>query len=105
MWVMSTGKIPFEEELYDPELALAIFNGYRPKINKGTPQCYVELMEKCWHNNLTERPSAEIIFNILEEWIRDLDETTESVLMFLNAEMPNIDSESLYNDTAWSETH
>ncbi|RHZ88272.1 hypothetical protein Glove_24g7 [Diversispora epigaea] len=50
MWVISTGKIPFERELYDPELA---------------------------------------------EWIRDLNETLESSLMFLNAdqEMQNVDSE------------
>ena len=44
MWVISTGKIPFEKELYDPELAIAIFNGYRPKTNRGTPQWYVKLM-------------------------------------------------------------
>ncbi|RHZ85633.1 hypothetical protein Glove_63g63 [Diversispora epigaea] len=95
--------------LYDPELAIAIFNGDRPKIYKGTPQCYVELMEKCWHNNPSERPSAETIYDISERWVLDLtyNETTENALMFLNAdqEMQNIDSESLYNETAYSETH
>ncbi|RHZ50483.1 hypothetical protein Glove_498g18 [Diversispora epigaea] len=86
MWVISTGKIPFERELYDPKLAMAILSGYRPKINKGTPQCYVELMEKCWHNNPSERPSAEMIFNILENWIENLTYSVKSeyVLMFLD---------------------
>ncbi|RHZ82111.1 hypothetical protein Glove_114g165 [Diversispora epigaea] len=109
MYVISTGKIPFEGELYDPELAIAIFNGYRPKINKGTPQCYVELMEKCWHNDPSERPSAEMIFNKSEKFLSLIYEhviTTEEKLMFLNAdqEMQNIDSESLHNETNWSET-
>ncbi|RHZ85635.1 hypothetical protein Glove_63g61 [Diversispora epigaea] len=109
MWVISTGKIPFEGELYDPELAIAIFNGYRPKIHKGTPQCYVELMEKCWHNNPSERPNAKTIYYKLETWVDGLiyDRKTEDRLMFLKAdqEMQNIDSESLYNETIYSKTH
>ncbi|RHZ89624.1 hypothetical protein Glove_13g51 [Diversispora epigaea] len=126
MWVISTGKIPFEGELYDPELAIAIFNGYRPKIHKGTPQCYVELMEKCWHNDPSERPSAKKIFYILENWIQYLyhSDESEDILKFFNGdqevldyfenaltflkadqEMQNIDSESLYNEITWSSTH
>ncbi|RHZ46807.1 hypothetical protein Glove_606g69 [Diversispora epigaea] len=108
MWVISTGKIPFEGELYDPELAISIFNGNRPEINKGTPQCYVSLMKKCWHNNPSERPSAEMIFNILEKWILDLSYNfkSEDVLGFLNSdqEMQKVGSELLYNETTWSET-
>ncbi|RHZ82065.1 hypothetical protein Glove_114g177 [Diversispora epigaea] len=107
MWVISTGKIPFEKELYDPELAVSIFNGHHPKIHKGTPQYFVELMEKCWHNDSSERPSAEMIFNMVEEWIRDLNETLESSLMFLNAdqEMQNVDSESLCSEITRSGSH
>ncbi|RHZ51822.1 hypothetical protein Glove_469g19 [Diversispora epigaea] len=109
MWVISTGKIPFEGESYDPGLAISIFNGYRPKIHKGTPKCYVDLMEKCWDNNPTERPSAEMIFNTLEVWIRDLSyfEKSENALIFLNADqnMQNIDSELLYNGTTMFKTH
>ncbi|RHZ64821.1 hypothetical protein Glove_320g132 [Diversispora epigaea] len=87
MWVISTGKIPFAIRAYDSELAFDIFSGLRPKINEGTPQCYVELMEKCWHKDPTKRPNAEMIFNALEEWIDELmykDETKHSI-MFLNA--------------------
>ncbi|RHZ82121.1 hypothetical protein Glove_114g89 [Diversispora epigaea] len=110
MWVISTGKNPYEKELYDPELAIAIFNGYRPKIHKGTPQCYVELMKKCWHNNPVERPNAETIYRTLEKWVRNLvyDRKTEDTPMFLKAdqEMQNMDSEALHNnETAYSETH
>ncbi|RHZ88958.1 hypothetical protein Glove_19g64 [Diversispora epigaea] len=98
MWVIS-GKIPFEGELYDPLLAMTIFSGHRLKVHKRTPQCYVELMEKCWHENPAERPSAETIFVKLEEWIRDLTyfENEENA----NQKMQNVDSESLYNETSF----
>ncbi|RHZ74172.1 hypothetical protein Glove_227g143 [Diversispora epigaea] len=38
---------------YDSELAVDIFNGLQPKINKGTTQCYIELMKvfKCRSTN------------------------------------------------------
>ncbi|RHZ80751.1 hypothetical protein Glove_132g209 [Diversispora epigaea] len=109
MWIVSTGIMPFEGELYNSEQAIAIFNGYRQKIKKGTPQCYVKLMEECWKNDPSERPSAETILIILENWIYDLIyfEKSEDALMFLNAyqEMQNIDSESLHNETSWSKIH
>ncbi|RHZ45956.1 hypothetical protein Glove_641g14 [Diversispora epigaea] len=114
MWVISTRKIRFEEDLYDPELAIAIFNGYRPKIHKGTTQC--------WHNNPSECPSAEKSFVMLEKWIIYLNcieksefsnsdheslDYLKNALTFLNAdqEMQNIDSESLCKEITWSSTH
>ncbi|RHZ81820.1 hypothetical protein Glove_117g446 [Diversispora epigaea] len=88
MWIISTGKTPFDNCAYDSKLAVDIFNGLRPKINKGTPQCYVELMEKCWHKDPSERPNAEMISNISESWVDGLlyDEKAEDSHMFLNAE-------------------
>ncbi|RHZ81588.1 hypothetical protein Glove_117g477 [Diversispora epigaea] len=45
-------------------------------------------MEKCWHKDPSERPSAEMISDISENWVEDLlyDVETEDSLMFLNAE-------------------
>ncbi|RHZ62068.1 hypothetical protein Glove_344g49 [Diversispora epigaea] len=87
MWIISTGNKPFAIRTYDSELAVDISNGLRPKINKGTPQCYVELMEKCWHKDPVERPSAEMIYSMSEIWISELyDAKTEHSLMFLNAD-------------------
>ncbi|RHZ70761.1 hypothetical protein Glove_267g35 [Diversispora epigaea] len=88
MWIISTGKIPFAIRAYDRELAVDIFNGLRPKINRDTPQCYVELMEKCWHKDPTKRPNAKMIFDKSEEWIEELmyNDKTEHSLMFLNAD-------------------
>ncbi|RHZ76555.1 hypothetical protein Glove_196g36 [Diversispora epigaea] len=88
MWVISTGKRPFSNRAYDSELTADIFNGLRPKIDKSTPQCYIELMEKCWLKDPSERPSAETIYDTSEKWIEDLlyDEKSADSLMFLNAE-------------------
>ncbi|RHZ64401.1 hypothetical protein Glove_325g31 [Diversispora epigaea] len=88
MWVISTGKRPFANSAYDAELATDIFNGLRPKINKYAPQCYIELMEMCWHKDLSERPFVEIIYDRSEKWIKDLlyDKKSTDSLMFLNAE-------------------
>ncbi|RHZ79881.1 hypothetical protein Glove_140g4 [Diversispora epigaea] len=102
MWTISTGKKPFANSAYNSELAVDIFNGLRPKTNKGTPQCYIELMEKCWSKDLSERPSAEIIYDISEKWIEDLmyNKKTEHSLMFLNADQKmqdENDDEDLYS--------
>ncbi|RHZ58631.1 hypothetical protein Glove_372g72 [Diversispora epigaea] len=88
MWFISTGKRPFANRAYNAELAVEIFNGLRLKTNKDTPQCYIELMEKCWHKDLSERPSAEAIYDMSENWIEDLlyDKKSVDSIMFLNAE-------------------
>ena len=38
---MSTGKPPYGSVPHDEKLALAICNGLRPRVAKGTPQCYI----------------------------------------------------------------
>ncbi|RHZ72881.1 hypothetical protein Glove_236g22 [Diversispora epigaea] len=88
MWVISTGKIPFSDRAYDLELALEILEGLRLKVKEGTPQCYVELMKKCWHKDPSKRPSTEIILEQLNKWIPELKlkVRTENSLMFLNAD-------------------
>ncbi|RHZ45058.1 hypothetical protein Glove_692g16 [Diversispora epigaea] len=111
MWTISTGKKPFANRAYDSELAVDIFNGLRPKINQGTPQCYVELMELCWHKDPSKRPSAKIISDLSEYWVEDLlyNQETEDSLMFLNAEqkMPDedVDEDLSSTETIHSEAY
>ncbi|RHZ84618.1 hypothetical protein Glove_79g104 [Diversispora epigaea] len=109
MWIISTGQIPFAIRAYDSELAVDIFNGLRPKINKGTPQCYLELMEKCWHKDLTKRPNAKMIFDTSEKWIEELmyNDKTENSLMFLkaNEKMQDEDFELSSAETTHSEAY
>src|ERR1043165_1835623 len=43
--------------------ALAICNGLRPRVAKGTPQCYIDLVNQCLDVNPEKRPSAEELWN------------------------------------------
>ncbi|RHZ67570.1 hypothetical protein Glove_300g23 [Diversispora epigaea] len=106
MWMISTGKIPFSNRTYDLELTLEILDGLRPKIKKGTPQCYVELMKKCWHKDPSERPRTKIIYSTLGIWAVELklNEQAEFSLEFLNdQEIKNEDFELLSTETIHSE--
>ncbi|RHZ74817.1 hypothetical protein Glove_219g162 [Diversispora epigaea] len=109
MWIISTGKIPFAIRAYDSELAVDIFNGLRPKINRDTPQCYIELMEKCWHKDPTKHPSTKMIFDTSERWIEELmfNDNTEHSLMFLkaNEKMQDKDFEFSSAETTHSGTY
>ncbi|GET02069.1 kinase-like domain-containing protein [Rhizophagus clarus] len=43
--------------------------GERPEIIESTPQCYVDLMKKCWNEDPLERPTAKKVGNIIANWI------------------------------------
>ncbi|RHZ67389.1 hypothetical protein Glove_301g66 [Diversispora epigaea] len=110
MWIISTGKIPFANRAHDVELVFDIVNGLRPKINNNIPQCYIELMEKCWHKDPAERPNAEMIYIQSETWINELlyEVKTENSLMFLNANQKMQDEfkdEDLSSETTHSEAY
>src|SRR5437763_16695801 len=50
------------------KLALAICNGLRPRVAKGTPQCYIDLVNQCLDANPENRPSADKLWNIIQNW-------------------------------------
>ncbi|EXX77741.1 kinase-like domain-containing protein [Rhizophagus irregularis DAOM 181602=DAOM 197198] len=55
MWEILTGERPYKDQPHDIHLAFKILDGLRPTIPEGTPDNYRNLMQKCWHKNLTER--------------------------------------------------
>jgi serine/threonine protein kinase len=55
---VSTGRPPFLNIPHDERLALAICNGLRPRVAKGTPQCYIDSVNQCLVANPIKRPSA-----------------------------------------------
>jgi serine/threonine protein kinase len=69
MWEFTSGITPFNDRAHDFQLSLSICKGERPKIIENTPQCYVNLMKKCWNENPLERPSALEIYKIIKHWI------------------------------------
>ncbi len=85
MWEFTSGVPPFDNVEHDLCLALSICRGKRPEIIKNTPQCYIDLMKKCWDEDPLKRPNVLEISNIIENWHKNI----------LNSE--NISKESKYN--------
>src|SRR5256885_1140677 len=70
MWEISSGEKPFLEIVHDKQLALGIFlHDFRPTITDDTPQFYRDLMQKCWHSDPTQRPSAKEIYKLTWNWL------------------------------------
>jgi serine/threonine protein kinase len=69
MWEFTSKIPPFNNRAHDIQLALSICKGERPEIIKNTPQCYIDLMKKCWDEDPLKRPSASEILDIIEKWI------------------------------------
>jgi len=92
MWEFTSGITPFIDRAHDFELALSICRGERPKIIRNTPQCYVDLMKKCWNDDPLIRPSAKEVLNIIKEWIvppskieNINEELKNNIMEFINA--------------------
>jgi serine/threonine protein kinase len=74
MYVVATGKQPFADCAHDKALALNICNGIRPQINeKIAPECYINLMKKCWDSNLDNRPNSIEIKEIIKSFYYSLE--------------------------------
>jgi chromosome segregation ATPase len=91
MWEFTSGVSPFNDRAHDLQLALSICKGKRPEIIENTPQCYINLMKKCWDEDPSKRPTALEILNIIRKWIfnskiKDFDKELKSDIMeFINA--------------------
>jgi serine/threonine protein kinase len=69
MWEFTSGVSPFNSRAHDLQLSLSICKGERPEIIENTPQCYVDLMKKCWNEDPLKRPSAKEVLAIIKKWI------------------------------------
>ncbi|CAB4443942.1 unnamed protein product [Rhizophagus irregularis] len=91
MWEFTSGVPPFNNRAHDIQLSLSICKGERPEIIENTPQCYVDLMKKCWNEDPSERPSSKEIVNIIEKWIycpyNEIinEELKSNIMEFINA--------------------
>ncbi|CAH1771480.1 977_t:CDS:1, partial [Entrophospora sp. SA101] len=48
-------------------------------ITDDTPKFYAELMERCWHPDPTERPTASQIENFLYRYLKDSKYNNENI--------------------------
>ncbi|POG77171.1 kinase-like domain-containing protein [Rhizophagus irregularis DAOM 181602=DAOM 197198] len=93
MWELTSGIPPFNNRAHDLELSLDICRkGERPEIIENTPQCYVDLMKKCWNEDPLKRPASKEVLKIIKKWIfrpyKDdevNDELKSNIMEFINA--------------------
>ncbi|POG67529.1 kinase-like domain-containing protein, partial [Rhizophagus irregularis DAOM 181602=DAOM 197198] len=91
MWELTSGVPPFNNRAHDIQLSLSICKGERPEIIENTPQCYVDLMKKCWNEDSSERPSSKEVLSIIEKWIfrpsddKINEELKSNIMEFINA--------------------
>jgi len=86
MWEFTSGIPPFDDRAHDFQLSLSICKGERPEIIENTPQCYIDLMKKCWDENPLKRPNALEIKDIFNNWISsikeaNIDEESKNVII------------------------
>src|SRR4051794_3735524 len=65
---VSTGKPPYGSVPHNEKLALAICNGLRPRVAKGTPQYYIDLINQCLDADPEKRPSADELWRMIYNW-------------------------------------
>src|SRR6266540_2757120 len=69
MWEFTSGIPPFDDKAHNLHLALNICKeDKRPEIVEKTPQCYIDLMKKCWNKDPLKRPDASEIADTINNW-------------------------------------
>ncbi|CAI2161741.1 17055_t:CDS:2 [Funneliformis geosporum] len=59
MWELTTGCKPFDNIEHDTHLIFEIIDGKRPEITVDTPECYSNIMKRCWDSDPSKRPSIK----------------------------------------------
>ncbi|GET57824.1 kinase-like domain-containing protein [Rhizophagus irregularis DAOM 181602=DAOM 197198] len=89
MWEFTSGIPPFNNRAHDLQLSLGICEDERPEIIENIPQCYVDLMKRCWDENPLKRPSSREVLKIIRNWIFRPYEVSEelksNIMEFINA--------------------
>ena len=68
MWELTTGCKPFANIEHDTDLIYEIIDGKRPEITSDTPECYANLMKRCWDSDPSKRPFINEIRNTAHTW-------------------------------------
>jgi serine/threonine protein kinase len=106
MWEFTSGVSPFNDRAHDLQLSLSICKGERPEIIENTPQCYVDLMKKCWNKDPLKRPSASKVTNIIKEWIfRDYSMKIKNISKELKSNIMEFINAPIGHRTSATESH
>ncbi|CAI2168911.1 11577_t:CDS:2 [Funneliformis geosporum] len=78
MWELMVGRRPFWDRDYNTSLIIDICDNIRPPIVTNAPEGYIKLMQECWQSDPKLRPTAEVIFSIIDKIILN-EEKSESI--------------------------
>ncbi|GBB99652.1 hypothetical protein RclHR1_00360001, partial [Rhizophagus clarus] len=71
-------EIPFNDIPHDEFLAFNICKGLRPKISEDIPKLLADLIIKCWDAEKENRPTAKVLFKILDKWNDEIENSKDS---------------------------
>jgi hypothetical protein len=77
MWELTSGCKPFADIGHDADLIIKIIDGKRPEITNDTPECFSNLIKKCWDPDPSKRPHVEEIRKTIIWWthmMKDIDQ-------------------------------
>src|SRR4051794_22357849 len=75
MWELFSGHPPFDDQAHDHYLILEISKGLRPPILPNMPKNYVEMMKKCWDDDLSKRPTIRELLDFADNYLDYLYKT------------------------------
>ncbi|PKC73721.1 kinase-like protein [Rhizophagus irregularis] len=68
MWELTTGCKPFANVEHDISLIFKIIDGKRPEITNDTPECFANLMKRCWDPDPSKRPYISDISDTISKF-------------------------------------
>ncbi|RHZ75474.1 hypothetical protein Glove_213g113 [Diversispora epigaea] len=66
---------------------LDILDGKRPEITEDTPECWADLMKRCWHPGPSQRPTIQEISELSKEF-RKFNEAEKKRLEMVKSKKP-----------------
>ncbi|CAI2178001.1 1907_t:CDS:2, partial [Funneliformis geosporum] len=80
MWELMVGRRPFWDRDYNTSLIIDICDNIRPPIVTNAPEGYIKLMQECWQSDPKLRPTAEVIFSIIDKIILNEEKSATIVI-------------------------
>src|SRR5687767_13323778 len=111
MWEFTSGIPPFNDRAHDFQLGISICKGERPEIVENTPQCYVDLMKKCWNEDPLKRPNAFEIQKIIDDWIKiiavneNIDKESNIIMEFYKADTNILNTSNIISNKSHSQAY
>ncbi|RIB26266.1 kinase-like domain-containing protein, partial [Gigaspora rosea] len=101
MWELSSGRLSFSDRKHDICFLMEICQGIRPTVVKGVPQCYNDLMIRCWDDDSKKRQKVSEICELIQLWqyeenfVSEFEKANKTV--FNNQELSAMHPQAVYS--------